>query len=555
MTVTLSPNPSHLEYVNPVIEGRARADQTSRKARELAHDPAAVVPVLIHGDAAFPGQGMVAETLNLQALPGYSTGGTIHLIANNQLGFTTDPDESRSTRYASDLAKGFDMPIIHVNADDVEACIAAVAARARLPRDLRPRRADRPDRLPPLRPQRDRRARLHAAADVRADQEPPARAQAVRRPARGARAWSPQEEAERMASEAYERVAEAHAELKESIGAPARHRRARARPHDEPRAAHDGARGHAALARRAAAAACPTASASTASCKPLLERRREAFEEAAPIDWAHAESLAFASLLALGVPVRLTGQDTERGTFSQRHAGAARRRRPASATAPLQHLRDANAPFELHNSPLSEQACLGFEYGYSVQAPDALVLWEAQFGDFVNSAQVIIDQFLVSGLAKWGQTSRLTPAAAARLRGLGARALERARRALPPGGAEGNIRVANCTTPAQYFHLLRRQALVSKPRPLVVMTPEEPAAAAGGHVARSRSSPRARFQRVIDDPRFAAGGREQVTKLVLCSGKVYYDIAGPRGARRGRATSRSRAWSCSTRSRRTSCAS
>ena len=160
----MSPNPSHLEYVNPVIEGRARADQTSRKARELVHDPNAVLPVLIHGDAAFPGQGIVAETLNLQALEGYSTGGTLHVIANNQLGFTTDPDESRSTRYASDLAKGFDIPIIRVNADDVEALHLGGSPGPRLPADLQPRRADRPDRLPPLRPQRDRRAGLHPAA-------------------------------------------------------------------------------------------------------------------------------------------------------------------------------------------------------------------------------------------------------------------------------------------------------------------------------------------------------------------------------------------------------
>ena len=178
--MTLSPNPSHLEYVNPVIEGRARADQTSRKARDLSHDPSAVLPVLIHGDAAFPGQGIVAETLNLQALPGYSTGGTIHVIANNQLGFTTDPEEGRSTRYASDLAKGFDIPIIHVNADDVEACVSACAWPMGVPRDVQPRCAHRPDRLPPLRPQRDRRAGVHPAPDVRADQEAPAGAQALR---------------------------------------------------------------------------------------------------------------------------------------------------------------------------------------------------------------------------------------------------------------------------------------------------------------------------------------------------------------------------------------
>ena len=216
VTVTLSPNPSHLEFVDPVVEGRARADQSSRKRRELSHDPTIVLPVLVHGDAAFPGQGIVAETLNLQALEGYTTGGTIHLITNNQIGFTTEPSESRSTRYASDLAKGFDIPIIHVNADDVEALHRRRPARDGVPRALRPRRRDRPDRLPPLRPQRAGRARLHAAADVRGDQaHPPVR-----------KLYADQlidagvidtAEAERMAAEALQRLATSHEELKASI--------------------------------------------------------------------------------------------------------------------------------------------------------------------------------------------------------------------------------------------------------------------------------------------------------------------------------------------------
>jgi multifunctional 2-oxoglutarate metabolism enzyme len=258
--------------------------------------------------------------------------------------------------------------------------------------------------------------------------------------------------------------------------------------------------------------------------KPFLDRRREAFEPEGRIDWAHAEALAFGSLLALGVPVRLTGQDTERGTFSQRHA-VLHDAKTGERWAPLQHLRDANAPFELHNSPLSEQACLGFEYGYSVQAPDALVLWEAQFGDFVNSAQVTIDQFLVSGLAKWGQTSRLSLLLPHGYEGSGPEHSSARLERFLQAAAEGNIRVANCTTPAQYFHLLRRQALVSKPRPLILMTPKSllrlPAATSTLEELAEGS-----FQRVIDDRRFGDTiERERVTKLVLCSGKVYYDIA------------------------------
>jgi 2-oxoglutarate dehydrogenase E1 component len=256
---------------------------------------------------------------------------------------------------------------------------------------------------------------------------------------------------------------------------------------------------------------------------PQLERRRDTVGAEGGVDWAQAEALAFASLLCLGVPIRLTGQDTERGTFSHRHlvfhdASTGQR------WCPLQNVPGAAAPFELHNSPLSESACLGFEYGYSVQAPDALVLWEAQFGDFANSAQVIIDQFLVSGLAKWGQTTRLSLLLPHGYEGSGPEHSSARLERFLQLAAEGNIRVANCTTPAQYFHLLRRQALVSKARPLVVMTPKSllrlPAATSTIDDLADGA-----FQAVIDDPTLP-GPREKVTKLVLCSGKVYYDLVG-----------------------------
>ena len=523
VTVTLSPNPSHLEYVNPVIEGRARADQTTRKARDLGHDPTAVVPVLIHGDAAFPGQGIVAETLNLQALEGYSTGGTLHLIANNQLGFTTDPGESRSTRYASDLAKGFDIPIIHVNADDVEACVSAVrlayAFRETFHRDalidlIGYRRfghneTDEPAYTQPLMYQSIKK-------------HPPVR-KLYAEELQGEDVVSA-EDSERMAAEAYQRVTDAHEELRRAIGAPpetGEHELDRTMSR-EPRTtvAEETLR-----ALNEQLLRVPDGFTVHRKLKPFLDRRRAALEEPdGAIDWAHAEALAFASLLALGVPVRLTGQDTARGTFSQRHA-VLHDAATGAAWCPLQQLRDAVAPFELHNSPLSEQACLGFEYGYSVQAPDALVLWEAQFGDFVNSAQVIVDQFLVSGLAKWGQTTRLSLLLPHGYEGSGPEHSSARLERFLQAAAEGNIRVANCTTPAQYFHLLRRQALVSKPRPLILMTPKSllrlPAATSTLAELADGS-----FERVIDDPRFADGGRDAVTKLVLCSGKVYYDIAG-----------------------------
>jgi 2-oxoglutarate dehydrogenase E1 component len=331
-----------------------------------------------------------------------------------------------------------------------------------------------------------------------------------------------EDEAKRLASDAYQRVADAHAQLKESLGAPpdtGQHELDRTMSR-EPRTSVQEE-----LLRSVNDQLLRLPEGFTVHRKlsPFLERRRKAFEPDGMLDWAHAEALAFASLLALGVPVRLTGQDTERGTFSQRHM-ALYDASTGDRWCSMEHLRSAVAPFELHNSPLSEQACLGFEYGYSVQAPDALVLWEAQFGDFVNSAQVIVDQFLTSGLAKWGQTSRLTLLLPHGYEGSGPEHSSARIERFLTAAAEGNIRVANVTTPAQYFHLLRRQALVQKARPLVVMTPKSllrlPAA-----TSRSAELCEGGFRRVLDDPRLPAG-RDKVTKLVLCSGKVYYDIVG-----------------------------
>jgi 2-oxoglutarate dehydrogenase E1 component len=261
--------------------------------------------------------------------------------------------------------------------------------------------------------------------------------------------------------------------------------------------------------------------------KKQLERRRDALGPAGGIEWAHAEALAYGSLLTEGVPIRLTGQDTERGTFSQRHL-MLHDATTGARHAPIQHIPGAQAPFELHNSPLSENACLGFEYGYAAAAPEALVLWEAQFGDFVNGAEVIIDQFLIAGLAKWGQTSRLTLLLPHGYEGQGPEHSSARIERFLALGAEGNIRVANCTTPAQYFHLLRRQARHTELRPLVVFTPKSllrlPAA-----TSTLEDLTAGRFRHVLwDHDRRAL---EQVTRLVLCSGKVYYDLlASPRRA-------------------------
>jgi len=515
--VILLPNPSHLEAVNPVVEGRARAEQTDRSGTEARTDAEAAVPVLIHGDAAFAGQGVVAETFNLARLPGYTTGGTIHLITNNQIGFTTSPTEGRSTDYSSDLAKGFDVPIIHVNADDPEACLAAVRLawmyREKFHGDVvidvvgyrrhGHNEGDEPAYTQPLMYER-----IKETPTVR---EKYAAVLAGRGVVSAA-------DAQAQADAAYQALDAVKQGLAAAAGA---------RKHPEDRVSRSAqsepeTRASAELLTRLNAALLEVPGDFTVhpKLKRQLERRRDTIVKGG-MEWAQAEALAFASLLTEGTPIRLTGQDTERGTFAQRHLML---HDPATDRrwAPIQHLADARAPFELHNSPLSESACLGFEYGYAVAAPDALVLWEAQYGDFANGAEVIIDQFLVAGLAKWGQTSRLTMLLPHGYEGGGPEHSSARLERYLSLGAEGNIRVANPTTPAQYFHLLRRQARHAEVRPLVVMTPKSllrlPAA-----TSTLADLTNGTFQPVLDDAD-AAARRDQVTRLVLCSGKIYYDL-------------------------------
>ena len=476
--VTLAANPSHLEAVDPVVEGRTRAEQTDRSSGPGLHDPSVAMPILLHGDAAFAGQGIVAETLNLYALEGYSTGGTLHLITNNQVGFTTDP-----------AGGTLDAPLLRPrqglrHADHPRerrrprGRDLGGASRARLPRPVRPRRRDRPRRLPPLRPQRAGRARLHAAADGRADREPPDRARALRRAARRAG------RAQRRGSRAARR---------RRRGPPARGPRAVEGDASARRFPRSRTTRRCRAMRRAESTPAfrPRSCASSArSCLRVpegftvhpklarqLERRRVALDEGG-IDWGHAEALAFASLVSEGIPIRLTGQDTERGTFSHRHL-VLHDVHTGEMYTPMQALDDAHASFEVYNSPLSEYACVGFEYGYSTAAPEALVLWEAQFGDFANGAQTIIDQFISSGLAKWKQTSRLTLLLPHGYEGNGPEHSSARLERFLQLAAQENLRITNCTTAAQYFHLLRRQALDASARPLVGDDAEGPAAPEG----------------------------------------------------------------------------
>jgi len=520
--VRLESNPSHLEYVSPVVEGATRALQTSRQGSHAHLDTNAAIPIVLHGDAAFPAQGVVAETLNLQALDGYTVGGTLHLIQNNQVGFTTDPDDARSTRWASDLAKGFDVPIIHVNADDVEACIAAVrlafAFRQEFGHDvlidlLGYRRYGHNEADEPGYTQPEMAAAIKRKQPVREIYAAQLIEQGVIAP----------EEVETEVQRIWDRLATRHRKLKEELAATQAEQPTGGYEIDQtPSAAVQTAvPGERLEVLNDALLRVPEGFTVHPKLVKQLERRRETLGEAGGIDWAQAEALAFSSLLAEGTPVRLTGQDSERGTFSQRHL-VLHDFKTGQRVSPIQALPDAKAPMELHNSPLSEIACLGFEYGYSIEAPETLVLWEAQFGDFVNSAQVIVDQFIASGLSKWGQTTRLTLLLPHGYEGSGPEHSSARLERFLTLSAEGNMRVANLTTPAQYFHMLRRQAKVGKRRPLIIMTPKSllrlPQA-----TSRLSHLTDGEFYPVLPEPRV---DEAKVIRLILCTGKIYYDLKG-----------------------------
>ncbi len=523
VSLTLMPNPSHLEAVGPVVEGYARAVQTLREVGAGSHRPERCFPILVHGDAAFAGQGVVAETFNLTNLKGYDTGGTLHIIVNNQVGFTTAPREARSTDFASDLAKGFDVPIVHVNADDPEACIAAVRLammyRRRYGKDcvidlVGYRRHGHNEGDEP----RYTQPSMYRVID----DHPTVRQLYADRLIEAGVVTPDQVNAKTTAQ--YNLLLETQKKLQEDVAGEDRGEEPVRTVHPERVREPDTAVSPDILEKvNQHLLVVPNEFTIHHKLKRQLERRPAAFEGKAGIDWAHAEALALGSLLYDGTPIRLTGQDTERGTFSHRHM-VLHDVATGQEYAPIQHLPRATASFELHNSALSEYGVLGFEYGYSVQAPDALVLWEAQFGDFANGAEIIIDQFIVAGLAKWGQTSRLVLLLPHGYEGQGPEHSSARLERFLALTAEDNIRVANCSTPAQYFHILRRQALHEEPRPMVMMTPKSllrlPQA-----VSRINELAEGRFHPVLDDPT-VTDAPMNITRLVMCSGKVYYDIIG-----------------------------
>jgi len=523
MIVSMPPNPSHLESADPVVEGMARAAGTRvDRPGTPRFDSTETLPILIHGDAAFAGQGVVAETLNFYRLRGYTTGGTIHIIADNQLGYTTPPEQYRSAMFASDVARGFRIPIVHVNADDPEACIEvarlAFAYRARFEKDFLidlvgyrrhgHNEGDEPTFTQPLLYERIARHPTVREIWARTLIE------------RGAieKEWPEKLVQGRLQDlESILKGLQAEAELVEPIPKP-----------PPPGAA------------RQARTAVPAEQLRELN-KSLLElppgfhihrkldraraRRRQALDhpDEKTLDWATAEELALASILADGVPIRLTGQDVERGSFSQRHA-VFHDVKTGERFVPLQALPQAKAAFEIYNSPLSENAAIGFEYGYSLQAPNRLVLWEAQYGDFINAAQTMIDEFVVSARAKWGQTPSLVLLLPHGHEGQGPDHSSGRPERLLQLAAGTNLRIANCTTAAQYFHLLRLQAslLEVDPLPLVVLTPKSllrhPRV-----LSSMRELAEGIWQRVIGD----AEARRQagkVERLILCSGKIYVDL-------------------------------
>ena len=516
--VMLAFNPSHLEIVNPVVQGIARAKADARRLTRSA-----VLPIEIHGDAAVVGQGIVQETLNLSSTRGHGTGGTVHVVVNNQVGFTTsDPRDARSTFYSSDVAKMIEAPVLHVNGDDPEA----VAFAAQLALDFRAEFA--------------RSVVIEIVCFRRhghQEQDTPTMTQPLMYRAIAAHPGVRALYARRLAAEHVVTDAQADAMvqgLRERLAAvyEASVRRTVARPATPSLPLETGASRVGAVAptleqvRTLAEriTQLPAGHALHPLVKKLLDARREMAAGTRPLDWGMGEHLAFATLLAGGTDVRLSGQDSERGTFGHRHAvlyDQDRVVRGEGTWVPLRHVGDEQGVFSVTNSTLSEAAVLAYEYGYSATRPDALVLWEAQYGDFANGAQVVVDQFISAGFAKWGQRSGVVMLLPHGQDGAGPEhASARLERYLQLC-AQDNMRVCQPTTPAQMFHLLRSQAAMAEARPLVVMTPKSllrhPAA-----VSSLAELSGGAFQAVIGDAELAAA--DDVERVILCSGKVYYEL-------------------------------
>ena len=512
--LSLAPNPSHLEAVNPVVEGKTRARQ---RLRDDTVKREKVVPVLIHGDGAFIGQGIVAETINLSRLEGYRTGGTIHIIVNNQIAFTTLPDDSRSTRYCTAPGKAFGLPIFHVNGDDPLAAAAiiqlALEFRQKFHEDIildivcyrrhGHNEGDEPNFTQPT---------LYSEIDS----HPPVSRLLSRRLLDAG--LITEEEIQKIRSQINTVSEEALQESRQAVS--------KIQPRIHPPLSCPELLQETSTAVPAKKIAELGISISTipsdfqinSKIRKVLDARCSMAAGKTPLDWGCAEHLAFASLLTSGTPIRLSGQDSRRGTFSHRHS-AVYDLRTRARYIPLKNLSKSQASFCVYNSPLSEAAVLGFDYGYSLDCPDMLVIWEAQFGDFANGAQTQIDQYISSSESKWGTTSRLTLLLPHGYHGQGPEHSSARLERFLQLCAEDNMAVTYPTTPANYFHLIRRQALRKIIKPLIVLTPK-------GLLRDSRAtSPvsdltQGSFQEILPDPSISKGAR----RIILCSGKVFYDL-------------------------------
>ncbi|WP_020468579.1 2-oxoglutarate dehydrogenase E1 component [Zavarzinella formosa] len=519
--LSLTPNPSHLEAVNPVVEGRTRAKQRSHQD----NDRTAGVPLLIHGDAAFAGQGVVAETLNLANLEGYTTGGTVHVIVNNQIGFTTSPVDSRSTTYCSDVAKMIQAPIFHVNGEDVEACVfiaeLAIEFRQTFKRDV-------------VIDMYCYRRHGHNEGDEPAFTQPLMYAKIKNRPGVSAiytekliaEGSLERQEGDELAERFQNKLDTAQREMRES--APGRRgmsafsgtwKSLQPKYHPEPKPTKTNSSIETLKQVITHLTTVPAGVTVNPKVTRLLEQRRENVHLGRNIDWATAEALAFGSLLVDGHSVRLTGQDCRRGTFSQRHASLTDANNGKRYVL-FDGLAKEPAYFVVYDSLLSEEAVLGFEFGFSLDAPLTLVLWEAQFGDFVNGAQSIIDQFIVCSESKWQRSSGIVMLLPHGYEGQGPEHSSGRMERFLQSCAEDNIQVCNLSTPSQYYHALRRQMKRDFRKPLVIMTPKS--------LLRHKECVSAitdftdgHFREVIDDttPR-----PDRIRRVVMCSGKIYYEL-------------------------------
>jgi 2-oxoglutarate dehydrogenase E1 component len=523
--LTLANNPSHLEYVGAVVEGFTRAAQDNRSNPGYPEENnKSALSILIHGDAAFPGEGIVAETLNLSRLKGYRTGGTIHIIANNTIGFTTESEDSRSTRYASDLAKGFEIPIIHVNADDPDACIAAAILAAEYRSVFQKdflidligyRRFGHNEMDEPMTTNPQMYTLIHKHLTVKELYTETLKTEGIINA----------DEVNKMEAEiddrlnlAYQKVSNIKKDDVIKVPEPPVF-------HKEENSIVTSVPIKILKELNKELLQWPNDFNVFPKLAKILNRRAKALDELGNVDWALAETLAFASILADGTPIRLTGQDTERGTFAHRNLVLHDSVTGQSFT-PLHRLSNAGASFAIYNSPLTEAAVVGFEYGYDVFSPETLVIWEAQFGDFANAAQVMFDQFIAAGRAKWGQKSGLVLLLPHGYEGQGPEHSSGRVERFLQSAAEKNWTVANLSSSAQYFHILRRQAAMlsrEEVRPLVIMSPKSllrnpKVSSTGTELSEGKFKPvLEQFTLKRDD--------DLVERIVLCSGKIAIDIA------------------------------